>query len=99
MAELEQYFTELTFNVHLEGHREWAMDWTIVELLSDSSAEERDFTFPTKRPDLSNLLRYGPRNVGAPGILIIWGTLKLIFFRLFRPTTGLEKYFHGTFPN
>jgi len=55
------------------------------------------FYFPTQRQDLSSLLRDGPRNVSAPGILIIWGPLKLIFCKLFRPTTGLEKLFMARF--
>jgi hypothetical protein len=34
----------------------------------------------------------GPRHVGAPGRVIIWRTLKPTFFKIFRPTTGLEKF-------
>jgi hypothetical protein len=36
-----------------------------------------------------------PRYVGAPGRLVIWRPLKLTFFKLFRPRTGLANLFRG----
>jgi hypothetical protein len=33
----------------------------------------------------------GSRHVGTPGRLIIWSPLKPLFFKLFRPKTGLAR--------
>ena len=59
------------------------------------------------RKELSSNKRYtwlraaraGLRLVDAPGRLIIRRHFKPIFFKLFRPRTGLEKIFENAWPN
>ena len=58
-----------------------------------------DHHFVTRTAILRTLSRAGSGHVGVPGRLIFWCPLKPMFFKLFRPKTGLAKFLGGARPN